>query len=246
MKKIIVVLLLLSNSYLFAQNCAVMVDSLKGSYTGECKKGIANGNGTAVGIDMYVGNFKNGYPDGKGKYSWKNGNWYDGFWKNGIFEGQGTLHVAKTNTSDASELKGLWVNGKFKGVHKSAFTVNVMSNKISDVNIRKAGKTGEDITIIVKSITGGSGTLLGGTSSVQADGTYTSTNSIPKPKLTDIQVLLGSYLTKFDDEYSPIANKYTLKNVVFPISLFLSFDAERVKIDIFDKASWIIDVKLDK
>lgn len=245
MKNMLVVLLLLSVSHLSAQNCAVMVAALKGSYTGECKKGIANGNGTAVGIDTYVGNFKNGYPDGKGKYSWKNGNWYDGFWKKGVFEGEGTLHSAKTNTSDTSELKGFWANGKFKGVRKSSFTVDVMSNKINDVNVRKAGKTGEDITIVVKSITGGGSTLLGG-SPMQTETTVVSSNTIPKVKLTDIQVLSGSYLTKVDNEYSPIANKYTLQHVVFPISLYLSFDSERIKVDLSEKANWIIDVKLDK
>ena len=245
MKKILVIVLLLSASHLLAQNCTVMVAALKGSYTGECKKGIANGNGTAVGIDTYVGNFKNGYPDGKGKYSWKNGDWYDGSWKKGVFEGEGTLHVAKTNTSDTSEMKGFWSNGKFKGVNKSSFTVDVLSNKISDVNIHKAGKTGEDITIVVKSTTGGGSTLLGG-SPIQTETTIVSSNTIPKVKLTDIQVLSGSYLTKVDDEYSPITNKYTLRNVVFPISLYLSFDSERIKVDLFEKANWIIDVKLDK
>ena len=56
-----------------SQSCDVKVDSLKGQYTGGCKNGEANGNGTATGTDSYTGNFKNGYPDGEGKYTWKNG-----------------------------------------------------------------------------------------------------------------------------------------------------------------------------
>ena len=246
MKKIIVALILLFNSSLMAQNCSVLVDSLKGNYVGECQKGIANGYGTAIGIHTYVGNFKNGYPDGKGKYLWENGNWYDGFWVKGLFEGEGTLHLAKTKTSDTSELKGFWVKGKFKGVHKSSFAVDVMSNKINEVNIREVGKTGEDITIIVKSITGGALTVMGGGPMARSENTSELSNTIPKPKLTDMQVLMGSYLSRFDDEYSPIANKYTLKHVVFPISFFLSFNSERIKVDIFEKGNWTIDVKLDK
>ena len=49
-----------------SQSCDVKVDSLKGQYTGGCKNGEANGNGTATGTDSYTGNFKNGYPDGEG------------------------------------------------------------------------------------------------------------------------------------------------------------------------------------
>ena len=58
---------------LLSQPCSVSVDSLKGEYNGDCKKGKAEGKGTAVGIDSYKGNFKNGYPNGEGKYIWKNG-----------------------------------------------------------------------------------------------------------------------------------------------------------------------------
>jgi len=49
-----------------SQSCEVKVDSLKGQYTGGCRKGLANGNGTATGIDSYTGDFKNGYPEGEG------------------------------------------------------------------------------------------------------------------------------------------------------------------------------------
>ena len=238
-------LLLFSFSYLFAQNCEVKIDSLKGSYTGECYKGMANGNGTAVGIDIYAGNFKNGYPDGNGKYTWKNGNWYDGYWKKGLFEGEGTLHVAKTITTDSSELKGYWAKGKYIGNYKVPFSVDILSNRINEANVRKSGKAGDDIILTVKSITGGGLTLIGG-SIIKNDSSNTSSNTIAKPRLTDIQVLRGSYLNKFDDEYSPISNKYTFKQVEFPISFYLSFDSERVKIDIYEKGNWVIDIKLDK
>ena len=66
---------------LLSQSCAVSVEALKGQYTGGCKNGKAEGTGTAAGIDSYTGSFKNGYPDGQGKYTWRNGDWYDGFGK---------------------------------------------------------------------------------------------------------------------------------------------------------------------
>ena len=68
-------------------------DSLQGTYKGTCKNGLANGHGTAIGIDSYTGQFLNGYPEGNGKYTWKNGSWYDGAWKKGVDDGKGTLHL---------------------------------------------------------------------------------------------------------------------------------------------------------
>src|SRR4026207_2273332 len=79
-------------SVVLSQSCIVSIDSLKGQYTGSCKHGKANGFGTAIGADSYTGNFKNGYPEGEGKYTWKNGTWYDGSWKQGLFDGNGTFN----------------------------------------------------------------------------------------------------------------------------------------------------------
>src|SRR6266700_3187705 len=81
-----------------SQSCDVNVDSLKGQYAGGCKNGVAEGNGTSAGTDSYTGNFKNGYPDGEGKYTWKNGSTYEGSWKMGLFDGNGTLTKVSNST----------------------------------------------------------------------------------------------------------------------------------------------------
>jgi hypothetical protein len=71
-------------------------------------------------------------------------------------------------------------------------------------------------------------------------------NLTGKPKLTGIEVQYGSYTNKIDNENSPIANQYTLQNVVYPIKLLLQFDSEKCIIQILKNGSWNIDVKLDK
>ncbi|MDZ7607199.1 MAG: hypothetical protein U5K79_16780 [Cyclobacteriaceae bacterium] len=48
---------------------------------GECKKGLANGQGNAKGTDEYEGQFKDGLPHGTGTYIWANGDVYTGAWK---------------------------------------------------------------------------------------------------------------------------------------------------------------------
>ena len=63
-------------------DCLIKVKELQGTYEGECKKQKADGKGKAVGEDTYEGEFKEGFPNGTGKYSWKNGNWYTGSFKN--------------------------------------------------------------------------------------------------------------------------------------------------------------------
>ena len=56
----------------------------------------------------------------------------------------------------------------------------------------------------------------------------------------------GSYLTENTNENDPLYNKYTLQHATFPITLLLSFESEKVNIQIINKASWTVKVKLDK
>ena len=76
------------SSFLFAQN-EVLVSDLAGKYTGDTKKGLAHGNGEAIGKDIYKGEFKKGLPHGKGVYTWQSGEVFQGSWKKGLKEGLG-------------------------------------------------------------------------------------------------------------------------------------------------------------
>jgi len=102
------------NSYsLGGDSCKVLVKEISGTYIGGCKDSLAHGKGTATGEDVYVGEFKNGLPDGKGKYTYKGGNIFSGTWVNGVKNGPGKFTYSaggKTMT-----LKGYWVNGEYAG-----------------------------------------------------------------------------------------------------------------------------------
>lgn len=41
-------------------------------------------NETLINDEVYIGDFKNGYPNGKGIRKWKNGDLYEGDYKNGF------------------------------------------------------------------------------------------------------------------------------------------------------------------
>lgn len=93
--------------------CLVLMKGISGSYTGECKDGLANGKGVATGDDYYKGSFVEGLPDGRGIYKYKNGNIYSGEWKCGLKDGIGKF----TSLADGKRLvvSGFWKDDNYTG-----------------------------------------------------------------------------------------------------------------------------------
>lgn len=210
-----------------AQNCAVLTDSLKGNYEGGCKKGRANGNGVASGIDYYKGEFKDGYPDGKGKYVWNNGNWYEGEWKAGKFDGQGTWHNVNNMDQDSGILAGFWKQGKYAGKYERPYIMRTMTNGIEDVAVYKVKVTNVSITVKTNA---GAGLSIS-----------------PKHRLTNVLVQKGRYERRMDDENaSGVANRYVLYNVEYPFYAILVFDNEQLQIELLENAGWNITVTIGR
>jgi len=74
---------------------------------------LAHGKGLAIGIDRYEGSFKKGYPEGKGTYTWSNGDAYTGEWRMGKRDGIGEFIQYQEN--DTILISGVWENGAFIG-----------------------------------------------------------------------------------------------------------------------------------
>ncbi|HKL67483.1 MAG TPA: hypothetical protein VJ877_06285 [Bacteroidales bacterium] len=112
MKKILFSLLSLTILSVFTygqNNCEVRVPELQGQYKGECKKGLAHGEGSARGEEEYVGNFRKGLPHGFGVYFYKNGSTYIGSFKKGKRDGYGLLNDMSSGTKVMHY--GLWASG---------------------------------------------------------------------------------------------------------------------------------------
>ncbi len=226
---------------MLAQNCAVNIDSLKGKYDGNCNKGIANGKGTATGVDSYTGDFKNGYPDGQGKYVWRNGSTYVGSWKNGFFEGEGTLHKMNLDNTDSDiVLNGFWKKGKYIGKYEKPYLVHTLTNNITDVSVRKLNSHGSEVTLNVKSITGG--------------GSNNEYEHLPKPTLVGIQQIEGRFEQQVADESSSLmSNRYILRNITYPFYAIFSFetkndtkfDVERVGVELLEDGNWYMQINID-
>lgn len=111
MKRVVFLLALLVGFSLIGKaqfDCQVVPEALKGQYNGECKKGLANGEGAAKGIDSYVGAFKKGYPHGFGVYTYANGSVYIGSFNKGQKDGYGILKKM-TEAGDVEEDYGWWL-----------------------------------------------------------------------------------------------------------------------------------------
>lgn len=130
----------------------VLLESIAGEYNGASLNGLANGKGTAKGIDSYKGFFKDGLPEGKGTYTFKNGDFYKGMWKQGLKEGRGKYVF--TLKGKKSTLVGFWKNNEYVGAidpdlnYRVTSSSGIMDYKVVEVEDNTNDKS---ITISIKS-----------------------------------------------------------------------------------------------
>lgn len=144
--KIVIILTSLSLLFtpiaeLIGQNeCKVLMRSISDTYEGKCKNGLAHGKGTAMGLDSYVGKFKDGLPHGKGKYTWSNGDYYNGVWKFGKRHGKGIMY------DNALEKKvfGQWEDDNFiKEIEQRPYKIIKTLNGVNiSIQEKKGGELG--------------------------------------------------------------------------------------------------------
>jgi len=110
---------------------------ISGSYSGECKKGLADGKGEAKGVDRYIGAFKKGLPDGNGTYIWHTDQTYSGEWKRGLRDGKGK-YTNKYMGRD-STISGIWREDKYIGETDIETYIIEYRNSIGRVSCIKIG-----------------------------------------------------------------------------------------------------------
>ena len=130
-----------------AEECKVLVKELQGNYKGECKKGLAHGQGVAQGTDTYSGHFTKGLPHGKGKYVWSTGEAYDGKWKNGQRSGYGYYYF-KDENGEEKFFKGIWMDDEYIGTEDKER--NYVVERKQNFDRITAKKIGAGNTVVVK------------------------------------------------------------------------------------------------
>lgn len=179
MKKLITFsIILMVMAPAIAQDCEVLLPEIKGSYTGECKGGKAEGIGTATGKeDSYGGQFKKGKPNGRGTWTWKDGHRYTGEWKDGLIDGTGEMHYTSMDGGD-SMIPVTYAKGKRVGETNEPYKIYFAAANIAKIKVEKTN-VADQIVIEMESTSGGNISISGGTSGI--------------PVLSDLEIVKGLY-----------------------------------------------------
>src|SRR4051812_18290500 len=108
-------LFVIGTSIYGANACLVLDRDLQGSYQGDCKDGLAEGFGEALGRDSYVGQFKKGKIDGQGTYTWFNGSVLSGAFVEGRPHGKGVHRYGAQTQLSGAQYEGDFTDGKMEG-----------------------------------------------------------------------------------------------------------------------------------
>lgn len=221
------VLALCLHSICLAQTCKVLLPALEGTYEGECQNNKANGKGKSVGTDSYEGLFKNGYPEGLGKYTFKNGNWYEGNFKSGKRNGEGTMHYLASGKTD-SVIAGFWAKDIYVGIYESPYKIQSKGFMVKSVAVMADTKQEPlQIMIDLSSVMSGSDDMHG---------------TIPKPVLGSIDIKKGSFLSRSDVTNMTKRNIYYLTNVIYPFSAAFTIGGDEVVIDFNNAGCWKVEI----
>lgn len=202
------------------ENCEVKVKELQGTYTGGCEKGKANGNGKAIGTDIYEGEFKDGYPDGKGMYTWKDGHYYIGLFKKGRMEGKGDMYYESASGKD-SVISGYWKKDKYYGEYEKQYIVIANTTRINKIDCSLTDKKGDNIFITVHQRNGSSSPAY----------------------VTNVSSISGFYYSK-NNQVQTNSSLTRVQQVAFPFhAIFYLSNGENAEIKFNEKGNY--DVYID-
>jgi hypothetical protein len=215
----------------YSQTCEVDKESLKGTYTGDCKKNKAHGKGKAVGLDTYAGEFKNGIPDGEGTYTWSNKNMFEGKYLKGLREGKGKMTIKREGAQD-SIIEGFWKKDAYIGKYEKPYIVHSKTGSVRDIEIDYSNDPLARIKIVVTNTTGGAQTSSGAT--------------MPRFRVDNVQVLKGHYERLTSLEAHLKSTETTLIEVIFPFRVKLNIGTEEVELEFFESGSYTVNISINK
>jgi hypothetical protein len=220
-----------SSFFLFSQECIVEKGSLKGTYTGDCKNGKANGKGKAAGTDTYEGEFKSGLPDGQGTYIWSNGNKYMGKFVKGLKEGKGALIYKRANAPD-SLVEGFWKKDEYAGKNEKPYKIYFTSKSVTETEVEFKKDAFKQITFNITN-TSGAGVDLGGEPAARMN-------------VDDIHMVKGSYTRMRTNDDHAKKSETVLEDIVFPARMKITIGSEQVEIEFLEEGSYIVNIRINQ
>ena len=195
-----------------------------------CQLNILNAQTNSQTATTYVGDQKNGQPDGMGVLTDTSGSMFKGSFKKGKKEGYGEL-TYKTIYDRDTTLVGYWKKDQYVGIYEYPYKVISKSYMISNASITSepANPSGNIIDVSVESVSGGSATLSG---------------EMPKPTLTEYTFNKGSFQEMFPRTNQQKRNVYIFQNVIFPIQAVFRFGPDDVTVDFNENKNYKLVVVL--
>ncbi|MEP6748163.1 MAG: hypothetical protein ABJB86_10595 [Bacteroidota bacterium] len=215
-------------------SCRVVALNLLSSYKGACKNGLANGQGDAVGIHHYTGNFRDGIPNGYGTYYYDDSTYYMGYFQDGVKEGKGEAHYLHKGRSD-SAIKGYWSGNEFRGKKYITYDFDGGS-KFDRYDINATPDWGHTISFEIYTTTG---SPLGIPNDLHDAGYVLRVDDITAASNAIIRLL--SKVDTFTRSYST----YDLNT--FPIILYVHLsNGESFKLHLYKNAKWTVRLYVNK
>jgi len=179
----------------------------------------------------YVGEQKNGQPEGKGVLTDTAGNVYNGSFKKGKKDGYGELTLKNAVDGKDNVIVGYWKKDQYIGIYEFPYKIISKSYMISNASVtyEPANPSSNIIEISVESVSGGSATLSG---------------ELPKPTLTDHVFNKGSFQEMIVRTNQQKRNVYIFQNVIFPVQAIFKFGNEDITVDFNETKNYKLTVVL--
>jgi len=226
-------LLLISFSFyseIFSQDCKVEKEELKGTYTGDCKKGKANGKGKASGIDSYEGDFVAGLPHGKGSYAWKNGDVYTGEFIKGLKDGEGKMIIKRPGNTD-SLIEGYWQNDKYTGLKEKPWRLIFKSKLVTETEVEYKDHHFNKITFVITNTSGGSKLVEG--------------DEMPRLKVDEIIPQRGNFGRLFVNDIHAKKTESLIEDINFPFRFRAIIGTEEVEMEFVKPGNYIVTLRIN-
>jgi hypothetical protein len=227
-KSLVFVLMLLS-IYAYSQTCQVDRESLKGTYTGDCKKDKAHGKGKAVGTDTYEGDFKNGVPDGQGTYIWSNKSSFTGKYVKGLREGKGAMTFKSAGGQD-SVVEGFWKKDVYIGKNEKPYQIYSKTGSVRNVEVEYTPDNVSRVKVIITNTTGGVASLGG---------------QLPQARVDNVIIVKGNFQRQTTLENHFKSTETSLFEITFPFRIKLQIGREEVELEMFEAGSYTINIAIN-
>ena len=196
---------------------------------GDCKKNKAHGKGKATGTDTYEGDFKNGVPDGQGTYTWANKSVFTGKYSKGLREGKGIMTFKMEGRQD-SVLEGYWKKDVYIGQHEKPWEIYSKTGSIRSADVDYTADKLNRVKVIITNTTGGV-TGIGG--------------QVAAIKVDNIVIAKGGFLRQTSLETHYKSTETTYGDVIYPFRVKIQMAKEEIEIEFFEPGSYTLNISIN-